>query len=144
MKNTLILFVLLYSCVGYSQTWATNLEEAKKEATSTQKHIILVFSGSDWCAPCIKLDHAIFQSEEFKRDAKNWVLLKADFPKKKANQLSPELTKSNRDLAEKYNQDGNFPLVVLLDAKGNVIAKTGYDNVAPEYYIQNLHELDKK
>jgi thioredoxin-related protein len=130
--------------MGYSQTWTTNLEEAKKEAASTQKHIILVFSGSDWCAPCIKLDRTIFQSEEFKRDAKNWVLVKADFPKKKANQLSPELTKSNRDLAEKYNLDGNFPLVVILDAQGNVIAKTGFDNVAPEYYIQNLHELDKK
>ena len=48
----------------------------------------MVFSGSDWCAPCIKLDKAVWQSEEFKKEAEtNWVIYKADFPKKKANQL---------------------------------------------------------
>jgi thiol-disulfide isomerase/thioredoxin len=38
------------------QDWKTNFELVKKEAASQSKPIVLVFSGSDWCAPCIKLD----------------------------------------------------------------------------------------
>jgi hypothetical protein len=42
-----------------------------------------VFSGSDWCAPCIKLDKSIWQSTEFKEyAASNLILERADFPKK--------------------------------------------------------------
>jgi thioredoxin-related protein len=105
----------------------------------------LVFSGSDWCGPCIKLDKNIWQSDAFKKEsAKKWVLVRADFPKKKANQLSDELTSSNKNLAEKYNKEGNFPLVVVVDSNGKVIGKTGYANVEPEDYITILHGLEKK
>ena len=140
------LFCFFVSCLclnSSAQVWKTNLEEAEKEASQTNKHILLVFAGSDWCGPCIKLDKNVWQSNEFKRDYKSWVLVKADFPKKKANQLSPELTQYNAALAEKYNPDGNFPLVVLLNAQGKVIAKTGYESISAEFYLDNLHKLDK-
>jgi thioredoxin-related protein len=104
----------------------------------------LVFSGSDWCAPCIKLDKVVWQSEEFKKEAeKNWVTYKADFPKKKANQLAPELTEANKKLAEKYNKNGSFPLVVLLDKSGKVIGMTGFKNVSAADYITLLHSFEK-
>ena len=61
----------------------------------------------------MKLDKVVWKSPEFQTEAdKSWVIYKADFPKKKANQLSPELTESNNKLAEKYNKNGSFPLVV--------------------------------
>ena len=104
----------------------------------------MVFSGSDWCAPCIKLDRTIFQSDVFKAEAeKKWVLLKADFPKKKGNALSETQTESNKKLAEKYNKEGNFPLVVLLDATGKVLGITGYKNVSPTEYVQLLNAMVK-
>jgi thioredoxin-related protein len=104
----------------------------------------LVFSGSDWCAPCIKLDKVVWQSEEFKIESeKKWVLYKADFPKKKANQLSPEKSTENKKLAEKYNPNGNFPLVVLMDKNGKVIGMTGYKNVSAAEYINLLNSLEK-
>ncbi|WP_228479174.1 thioredoxin family protein [Flavobacterium soyangense] len=129
--------------MGYSQEWKSNLEEAKKEAKEQNKKILLVFSGSDWCAPCIKLDKNVWQSEAFKKESqKSWVLIKADFPKKKANLLSPELTANNEKLAEKYNQEGNFPLVVLLDKNGKVVGEKGYANISAEDYIQAIHSMD--
>ena len=117
MINKRFLVLLLFiATIGYSQDWKHNLEEAKKEASENNKKILLVFSGSDWCGPCIKLDKNVWQSDAFKTESqKSWVLIKADFPKKKADLLSPELTASNEKLAEKYDSDGNFPLVVLLD-----------------------------
>jgi thioredoxin-related protein len=145
MKKTFLFFFLLITTLGFSQNWKTNFEDAKVQAATENKNIVLVFSGSDWCGPCIKLDKNIWQSDAFKKEsAKKWVLVRADFPKKKANQLSDELTTSNKKLAEKYNKEGNFPLVVVVDSNGKVIGKTGYANVEPEDYITILHGLEKK
>lgn len=131
--------------MSYSQNWKTNFEVAKAEALKENKNILLVFSGSDWCAPCIKLDNAVWKSEAFKTEAeKNWVIYKADFPKKKANQLSPELTESNNQLAEKYNKNGSFPLVILLDKTGMTIGMTGFKNISATDYIELIHSLEKK
>lgn len=144
MKKT-VLFLLFFTALGYSQNWKSSFEEAKNQALAENKNIVLVFSGSDWCAPCIKLEKTIWKSEEFKKEAEqNWVIYKADFPKKKANALAVELTASNRKLAEQYNKAGNFPLVLLLDKKGNVLGITGYKNVTPQEYIQIIHSFEKK
>ena len=92
----------------------------------------------------MKLEKAIWKSEAFQIDAdKNWVIYKADFPKKKANQLSPALTAANKLLAEKYNTSGNFPLVLLLDKNGVVLGIEGYKNYTAADYIQLIHSFEK-
>ncbi|MDR6845530.1 thioredoxin family protein [Flavobacterium granuli] len=144
MKNLISFLFLLITFFGYSQNWNTNFEDAKAKAEKENKKILLVFSGSDWCGPCMKLDKTVWKSSEFQEEAdENWVIYKADFPKKKANQLSPELTESNNKLAEKYNKNGSFPLVLLLDKKGKVIGITGFKNVSAPEYIKLIHSLEK-
>jgi thioredoxin-related protein len=113
----------------------TNFELVKKEAASQSKPIVLVFSGSDWCAPCIKLE-SIWQSTEFKEyAASNLILERADFPRK--NKTRSESKKQNEGLAARYNKEG-FPLVVVLDSKGTVLGKASYKNVSPNEYIALL------
>jgi thioredoxin-related protein len=142
MKKIIVLSLLLVTTFGYSQNWKTNLEEAKNQAANENKNILVVFSGSDWCAPCMKLEKIVWKSDAFKTEAeKKWVLVRADFPKKKGNQLSKELTESNKLLAEKYNKGGSFPLVVLADKKGKVIGMTGFKNVSAEEYIKIINAL---
>jgi hypothetical protein len=68
-------------------------------------------------------------------------MLLADFPKKKENQLSEEIQKHNHMLAEKNNQEGYFPLVVVLDIHGKVLGKTGYQNISVEKYIEILESF---
>lgn len=144
MKKIMLSVLLLTVAIGYSQEWKTNFEVTKKEATSQNKNILLVFSGSDWCGPCIKLDRDIWKSVEFMEFAKNNLILeRADFPKKKQNQLTPEIKELNQSLAEKYNKDGMFPLVVVLDKNGKVLGKTGYKNVSPLEYIALLKSFLK-
>jgi len=144
MKKIAVVFLFFITALGNAQTWVTNIEEAKALAAKENKNILLVFSGSDWCAPCMKLEKVVWKSEEFKQEAENkWVLLRADFPKKKGNQLSAELTASNKKLAEKYNKGGNFPLVVMLDKTGKVIGMTGFKNVTAEEYIKMINSLVK-
>lgn len=144
MKKWTVFATLFVMTFGYSQNWKTNFDDVKLEALKDNKNILLVFSGSDWCAPCIKLDKIVWQSEEFKSESeKSWVIYKADFPKKKANQLSPELTESNNKLAEKYNKNGSFPLVILLDKTGKVLGMSGFKNISATDYIQLIHLLEK-
>ena len=130
--------------ISYSQEWRTNFETAKTEAAKQNKNILLVFSGSDWCGPCIKLDRDIWKSMEFIEFANNNLILeRADFPKKKQNQLSTEIRKMNQSLAEKYNKDGMFPLVIVLDKNGKVLGKTAYKKVSPTEYIALLKSFIK-
>jgi thioredoxin-related protein len=144
MKKFISITFLFLSSLGFAQQWSTNIDEAKAQATAENKTIVLVFSGSDWCAPCIKLDKNVWQSEEFKAfAAEKLVLLRADFPKKKANVLPEALQNSNKTLAEKYNQEGYFPLVVVLNAQGKVIAKKGYENQNAAKYVAELQALIK-
>ena len=144
MKNIFLIATIIVSSLDYSQDWKLDFEEPKQLANEENKNIILVFSGSDWCAPCIKLDRNIWQSEAFKKEANaNWIIVKADFPRKKANQLEDSQTEKNRKLAEKYNVEGSFPLVVILDKSGKILSKMGYKNVSPEEYIKMIHAVEK-
>jgi thioredoxin-related protein len=145
MKKLMVLMFFFIISLGYSQDWKTDFEKIKTEASSQKKPILLVFSGSDWCAPCIKLDKSIWQSAEFKEyAATNLLLERADFPKKKQNQLDGEIKKQNEVLAERYNKDGIFPLVLVLNAKGEVLGKTSYKNVSPKEYIAVLNSFIKQ
>ena len=65
-----------------------------------------------------------------------------DFPYKKANRLPREQQLHNEKLAEQYNQQGTFPLVVLTDAEGDVKGEFSYDKRLPvESYIQNIEKM---
>jgi len=144
MKKSMVILLLFIGTFTYAQNWQSTFDNAKTVAEKENKNILLVFSGSDWCAPCMKLEKMIWKSEAFQVESeKNWVIYKADFPKKKANQLAPELTESNKALAEKYNKNGSFPLVVLLDKTGKVLGMTGFKNVSAPEYIELLHSYEK-
>lgn len=144
MKKLLGIAFLLTASISFGQTWKTNMEEAKTTAAAQNKNILLVFSGSDWCAPCIKLDKNVWQSEAFKAYAdEKLVLVRADFPKKKANALPEDIKNSNALLAEKYNKEGFFPFVVILDKNGKVLARKGYENQTAELYISELKAILK-
>ena len=141
----LLIFIMVASFqVMYGQQWLTDFEQATQLAKAENHKIVLVFQGSDWCAPCMKLDHEIWSSPEFVQYAEHhFILVKADFPRKKKNQLSGEQQQKNNQLAEKFNQEGFFPLVVVLAPDGKILGKTGYENVSPEEYINILEGRQK-
>jgi thioredoxin-related protein len=119
-----LFLAFLFSAMTFSTPldWATDFEKAKKDAAQSQKLILLNFSGSDWCVPCIKMKKEIFESGTFTQYApSNLLLVKADFPRLKKNKLSKQQTKQNEALAERYNPQGAFPFTVLLDANGKVL-----------------------
>lgn len=120
--------------------WQSDFETAKAEAKKENKVIILNFAGSDWCGPCIKMTRDIFEKDAFINYASSHlVLVRADFPRSKKNQLDAKQIKHNEALAEKYNPQGKFPLTLLLDVNGKVL-KTwdGFKSGTPEEFIQQV------
>ncbi|MBL7708859.1 MAG: thioredoxin family protein [Chitinophagaceae bacterium] len=139
MKVASVLFAsLLFLTVN--SDWGTDLTKAKQQASTENKYILLNFSGSDWCGPCIRMHKEIFESEGFRTlAADKLVLVNADFPRLKKNQLSKELQKSNEVLADQYNPGGIFPLTVLLNAEGKMIKNwEGFPEGTPENFLSQL------
>lgn len=124
-------------------TWSTDFSKAKTEALSSKKLILLSFSGSDWCIPCIKMKKEIFESSSFENFASdNLVLVNADFPRLKKNKLDKVQTKQNDDLAAQYNPQGTFPCTVLLDAKGKVLKRwEGLPKVSAEVFTNEISKI---
>lgn len=135
----LLVYILLITMPAVE--WLDNFNTAKDRAAKDHKYILISFSGSDWCAPCIKMKKEVFEHESFADLAeKKLVLVRADFPRSKKNQLPGEQIKHNEALAEKYNPSGKFPFTVLTDSNGKVI-KTwdGYVFGSYETFIDNLN-----
>ncbi|GGI25370.1 hypothetical protein GCM10008119_17320 [Pedobacter mendelii] len=120
-----------------------DFSEAKKQAKDTHKQILINFSGSDWCGPCIRLRKEILESESFEKYADaNLLLVRADFPRQKKNQLPKEQIKLNESLAELYNKDGKFPYTVLVDENGKVLKSwDGFPDETPEAFIKEIEIL---
>ena len=125
-----------------AQEWRTDWDTAKVEAEQANKKLILVFSGSDWCIPCIKLEKEIWENSSFIQYAEqHYVLFRADFPKRKKNKLPETIQQLNDRLASEYNPKGYFPLVVVLDTQGKVKGQLGYEKLTPEAYIALIEQL---
>jgi hypothetical protein len=68
-------------------------------------------------------------------------MLKADFPRRKTNQLSKEQTEANKKLAELYNKQGYFPFVVVLNAEGKVLGELGYKSISAKDYVNEINSF---
>lgn len=130
-----LLSILFFSLLS----WMGDFSQAQKDASTQKKLILLNFSGSDWCGPCIKLKHDVFESETFGQYAQNkLVLVRADFPRLKKNQLPADQQARNDQMAEKYNPNGKFPLTVLINSQGKVLKEwEGYQPSVQKF----IHEV---
>lgn len=136
-----IFFVMFIAASANAQV--ANLNEAQVLARNENKMILVKFSGSDWCGPCIMLKKSIYEATDFVSFAnEKLILLNADFPRQKKNQLPKEQQEWNDKLAEKYNPEGLFPFMALLNAEGNVLYTwDGYNKkLAVSDYINEINQ----
>lgn len=137
----LLLFNVLFAV---QLIWSADFNESRKQAQETHKLILVNFSGSDWCGPCIRLRKEILESGEFESYAqKKLILVRADFPRQKKNQLSKEQERKNEALADMYNPEGKFPYTVLVDENGKVLKHwDGFPDVSPEQFVSQIKLVD--
>jgi len=142
ISSLFLLFVLLFTGCNNGQAssdnldWKSNLEEAVQIAKKENKAVLVNFTGSDWCIWCKRLSSEVFQQNEFKNYAeKNLVLVMLDFPR--SIEQSQETKMYNNTLAQKYGIQG-FPTILILNSKGELVAKTGYQPGGPENYVKHI------
>lgn len=144
MKSILFTFLLISATANsQQQPWKTDIDKAIKEAAATNKEVLLFFTVSEQCDNCDKLDNNIFGSEEFQAFAKeNYVLVRIDFSQKPTEELTDRMIEKNLLIIEKYNKDGFFPLVVVLNKDSKVLGKTGvYKEETPAQFISLLRKF---
>lgn len=125
------------------QGWTDNLDEALARAKTNGRLVLVDFSGSDWCGWCVRLDKEVFSQPEFLSGATNkYELVLIDSPQDESL-LSERAKAENPKLCEKFGIRG-FPTVLLLDADGNVLLKTGYRKGGPVKYLKFLKSELKK
>ena len=137
-----VAFLISFTAIP-GANWLTNFEQARLEATQTKKFILLNFSGSDWCAPCIRMKSEYFGSRSFIEYADDHlVLANADFPRLKKNQLDKSQVQHNEELAEKYNPEGKFPLTILLNAAGKPVKEwDGIPQKSPDQFVDEIKKI---
>jgi len=139
-----LLTIFIATLLFTGTTWLGNFDTAKTEAAAKHKLILINFSGSDWCGPCIRLRKEILESQTFEDYAdKRLVLVRADFPRQKKNQLSKEQVKLNEALADKYNSEGKFPYTLLVDETGKVLHRwDGFPNETAQDFVDQINVVN--
>ncbi len=120
--------------------WLDSLAKAKAQAAEQDKDILVLFTGSDWCGWCIKLEAEVLNQDGFGEEVSaDFVLLKLDFPRKK--KLAESVKQQNETLRDEFKAKHGFrgyPTVYLTDAQAVPYAKTGYQAGGPDKYLEHL------
>jgi thioredoxin-related protein len=141
--HTLLIALFSSFLVSTGSGWETDFSKAQQSAQSEHKLILLNFSGSDWCGPCIRMHKEIFEQSGFSDYANDHlVLVNADFPRLKKHELSKDQQKKNDKLAGRYDADGIFPLTVLLTADGKILKEwKGFPSVSSEEFTNQVKAI---
>ena len=119
--------------------WSTDYDGSLDRAKLEHKHVLLFFTGSDWCGWCKKLNREILTTGEFIQYAQDkLILVELDYPRQKPQ--SYEVKVQNKMLESRYSITG-FPTVVILDYTGKAVARLGYQAGGPEPFIGRIQAL---
>ena len=146
-RNVFIALIAFLAIPGVvtAADWQTDYAKALETAKAENKRVLLDFTGSDWCGPCIEFKKRVLSRPEFRTYAeKNLILVEVDYPQGKRQ--SAELVKQNEHLSKQYGIDEKgFPTVVLLDPAGKGMREfTGYAGETPAEIISWLEGRTKK
>jgi thioredoxin-related protein len=143
--SCLLIAFSLVTTIARGSEWQTDYEQALASAKAAKKHVLLDFTGSDWCGPCIQMKKMVFSQPAFMAYAqKNLVLVEVDYPQRK--KLPEKVTKQNELLMHKYGIDqSGYPTVILLSPDGKILGKLeGYGGERPADVIAWAEKLRAK
>ena len=112
--------------------WYTDVKEAVAVGKKQKKPLMLFFTGSDWCGWCIRLQKEVLTTPEFKKWAKEKVILvELDYPRRTAQ--TQEIKQQNFELQNAFGIQG-YPTVCF--AKGETIdGKVNFQGLGQTGYV---------
>jgi len=116
-------------------TWQTDFPKAREQAKEEDKKLLVLFTGSDWCPPCMAMKAGLFDTKEFAEYAdQKLVPVMFDFPRRK--QLPPQQAEDNRMYAQMMRV-GPLPTLMVLSPDGKELRRIGgYLKADPKVYVE--------
>ena len=117
--------------------WLTSYNDALAAAERTGRPILTVFTGSDWCLHCRKLEEKVLHTDTFARWAEDRViLLMIDLPQQG---ISQEERQSRSRVCIKYGVR-SFPSTLLIGPDGGrITGQSGYTGQSAEAWVAALN-----
>jgi hypothetical protein len=139
-RAAVIAATLWFAPLHAQDGWTQDFAAAKATAVREHKDLLVVFTGSDWCQPCKRLEQEVFRSPEFLQAVpRDFVLVRLDFPRDESL-IAAEVKRQNGTLQEQW-QVHDYPEVFLADAVGKPYAACGYDKGGPGSWLAELTRL---
>jgi len=124
MKTIKLLMTTAFALVALSGVslagsgWMTDVDAALAKAKKEKMPVMVEFTGSDWCPPCIMMHKKVFSKKAFTDAAsKKYILVKIDIPK-----ADKALYKKNQKVMKKYKVSG-VPTVLLFGDDGKEFSR---------------------
>ena len=126
-----------------SNTWHTDLTEAKKEAKAEGKDILIKFTRSKGCGWCIKLEKEVLSQDSFKEVIpKDYVMVVLDYPRDTSHWT--EEVKMENEKLRKYYRVSHFPYLIFADADGLPYERIKYRNRKADDYMKEVTKVRSK
>jgi thiol-disulfide isomerase/thioredoxin len=121
--------------------WETDFGTAMDQARARKCRVLILFTGSDWCPWCKKMDAEVYSQPEFARYSREkLVLLKLDYPEHTPQ--PDELKAQNAEMRDRYGVRG-FPQAVIVDMSGRIVTRVkGYQQGGPARFIQLIQSQE--
>jgi len=126
--------IVCWAAVGRAADgWLTSYNDALAAAERTGRPILTVFTGSDWCLHCRKLEETVLHTDTFSRWAENRVvLLMIDLPQQG---ISQEERQDRSRVCIKYGVR-SFPSTLLIGPDGGrITGQSGYTGQSAEAWV---------
>lgn len=107
-------------------------DQAQKEAKEKGLLVLVVFTDTDYCPGCKKLDKEVFSKSDFKNNAGAYCVVLEYTSVHTKNKDDKDMLESRK----RFNCNG-LPGVCLVDADGKVVATLGYGS-NPFYMLEYL------
>lgn len=114
-----IIFFLFVFQSSFAQEIAmlTDWDKARQIAKEQNKRILIILTGSEWCAPCKKMDKNVIQNNEFQNYvSQNLIVFLVDIPGNVID-LDSSIYKKYQKFEEKY-ETKRLPSLVLTESDG--------------------------
>ncbi len=128
--------------LDYNNGWIEDYRKAQAIAAQQKRYIFLTFTASDSSVWCEKMDKEVFETDDFKKYARKYlVLTKIDFP---TATTQPEgLITQNKNLAEMFAIRG-YPTIIVLNPLGQRVGDAKYQKGGSEVFLKELSVIIKK
>lgn len=108
-----------------SSIWTTNYQAALQQAQRENKALLLLFTGSNWCTYCTRLEQEVLDRPEcIQALSPYFIFVKLDYQRPNVS-LSPQLVEQTAALKRQYNIT-RYPTVVVINPQERVLGTTGY------------------